>query len=221
MPQQSAAAPSRAAPRASLLVSNAHVLSMDEARNEFLPGYVAIRDDVIVGVGPQQACPSGADRVIDAAGKVALPGFVNAHTHAIHILMRGGLSDDRPRYDWLFNVILPGLAVYGRADIELAARLYCMEALLSGITTFVDNVEFPVDRFDMAADTAIGVYRRMGPAGDLRPDVLRLRSARPRAAGGGGPGERARRAAPRRRIRADSSCPGQHRRADPAPSRQC
>ena len=136
---------------------------MDEARNEFLPGYVAIRDDVIVGVGPQQACPSGADRVIDAAGKVALPGFVNAHTHAIHILMRGGLSDDRPRYDWLFNVILPGLAVYGRADIELAARLYCMEALLSGITTFVDNVEFPVDRFDMAADTAIGVYRRMGP----------------------------------------------------------
>lgn len=135
---------------------------MDEVRSEFAPGYVAIGDDVIVGVGPQEDCPSEADRVIEARGKIALPGFVNAHTHAIHILMRGGLSDDRPLYDWLFNVILPGLAVYRQADIEIAARLYCTEALLSGITTFVDNVEFPADRFGMAADTAIGVYRQMG-----------------------------------------------------------
>lgn len=149
-------------PRVGVLIRNAHVASMDEARSEFAPGYVAIRDDVIVGVGPLRECPSEADHVIDAAGKVVLPGFVNAHTHAIHILMRGGLSDDRPLYDWLFNVILPGLAVYGQADVELAARFYCTEALLSGITTFVDNVEFPVDRFDMAADAAIGVYRDMG-----------------------------------------------------------
>jgi atrazine chlorohydrolase/5-methylthioadenosine/S-adenosylhomocysteine deaminase/melamine deaminase len=135
---------------------------MDEVRSEFTHGYVAIRDDVIMSVGPQQECPSGADRVIDAEGKIALPGLVNAHTHAIHILMRGGLSDDRPLYDWLFNVILPGLAVYRQADVEIAAQLYCTEALLSGITTFVDNVEFPADRFGMAADTAIGVYRQMG-----------------------------------------------------------
>jgi atrazine chlorohydrolase/5-methylthioadenosine/S-adenosylhomocysteine deaminase/melamine deaminase len=152
-----------AAPRPGLLVRGAHVVSMDEARSEFSPGYVAVRDDVIVGVGPLRDCPSAADQVIDAAGQVVIPGFVNAHTHAIHILMRGGLSDDRPLYDWLFNVILPGLAVYGQAEVELAARFYCAEALLSGITTFVDNVEFPVDRFDMAADAAIGVYRDMGP----------------------------------------------------------
>ena len=151
-----------AMPRAGVLIRDAHVVSMDEARSEFVPGYVAIRDDVIVGVGPLRECPPEADQVIDAAGKVLLPGFVNAHTHAIHILMRGGLSDDRPLYDWLFNVILPGLAVYRRTDVEVAARLYCTEALLSGITTFVDNVEFPADRFDATADTAIGVYRQMG-----------------------------------------------------------
>jgi cytosine/adenosine deaminase-related metal-dependent hydrolase len=64
---------------------------MDQARSEFAPGFVAIRDDIITGVGPQRDCPEEAGRVIDAAGKIALPGFVNAHTHAIHILMRGGL----------------------------------------------------------------------------------------------------------------------------------
>jgi len=151
-----------AAVRASLLIRNAHVVTMDQARSEFSPGYVAISGDVIAGVGPMQDCPAGAGQVIDAVGQVALPGLVNAHTHAIHILMRGGLSDDRPLYDWLFNVILPGLAVYRQADVALAARFYCTEALLSGVTTFVDNVEFPVDRFDMAADAAIGVYRDMG-----------------------------------------------------------
>jgi cytosine/adenosine deaminase-related metal-dependent hydrolase len=135
---------------------------MDEGRREFAPGYVAVSGDTIVGVGPQRHAPPDADQVIDAAGQVALPGLVNAHTHAIHILMRGGLSDDRPLYDWLFNVILPGLDVYRRADVATAARLYCAEALQSGITTFVDNVEFPADRFDMAADAAIGVYRQMG-----------------------------------------------------------
>jgi cytosine/adenosine deaminase-related metal-dependent hydrolase len=136
---------------------------MDPTRRELSPGYVAVHDDRITDVGPMRACPyAEADRTIDASGKAVLPGFVNAHTHAIHILMRGGLSDDRSLYDWLFNVILPGLAVYRDDDVEVAAEHYCRDAIRSGITTFVDNVEFPVDRFAAAADAAIGVYVRMG-----------------------------------------------------------
>jgi atrazine chlorohydrolase/5-methylthioadenosine/S-adenosylhomocysteine deaminase/melamine deaminase len=147
----------------SLLVVNGHLLTMDGARQEFAPGYVAAAGDRIIAVGPQSECPyQTAERVVDAAGKAVLPGFVNAHTHAIHILMRGGLSDDRSLYDWLFNVILPGLAVYTDDDVALAAEFYCHEALRAGITTFVDNVEFPVGRFDDAAEAALGVYRDSG-----------------------------------------------------------
>lgn len=149
--------------RPTLLFRNVHIVTMDGDRREIANGYLAVRDDEIIGIGAQEECPcDDAEQVIDGNGMALLPGFVNAHTHAIHILMRGGLSDDRPLYDWLFNVILPGLAVYRREDVELAARYYCTEALLAGITTFVDNVEFPVDRFDMAADAAISVYREMG-----------------------------------------------------------
>jgi atrazine chlorohydrolase/5-methylthioadenosine/S-adenosylhomocysteine deaminase/melamine deaminase len=147
----------------SLLVRDARVVTMDADRRVLSPGYVAVADDRIIGVGPQAECPyDRAERVIDASRKAVLPGFVNAHTHAIHILMRGGLSDDRALYDWLFNVVLPGLRAYRREDVEVAARLYCLEALRSGVTTFVDNVEFPTERWDMAADTAIGVYRDAG-----------------------------------------------------------
>jgi cytosine/adenosine deaminase-related metal-dependent hydrolase len=124
---------------------------------------VAVGDDRIIDVGPMPACPyTEAERVIDASGKAVLPGFINAHTHAIHILMRGGLSDDRSLYDWLFNVVLPGLAVYRDDDVAVAAEHYCRDAIRAGITTFVDNVEFPVDRFAAAADAAIDVYARIG-----------------------------------------------------------
>jgi cytosine/adenosine deaminase-related metal-dependent hydrolase len=147
----------------SLLVQNARVVTMDGERRVLAPGYVAVQDDVIVDVGPQATCRyDRAERVIDAGGKAVLPGFVNAHTHAIHILMRGGLSDDRALYDWLVNVVLPGLHVYRREDVEVAARLYCLEALRSGVTTFVDNVEAPLERWDMVADTTLGVYRDAG-----------------------------------------------------------
>jgi cytosine/adenosine deaminase-related metal-dependent hydrolase len=147
----------------SLLVRNARVVTMDADRRELAPGYLAVSDDRILAVGPDAECPyDRAERVIDATGKALLPGFVNAHTHAIHILMRGGLSDDRALYDWLFNVVLPGLRVYRRQDVEVAAKLYCLEALRSGVTTFVDNVEFPTERWDMAAEGAIGVYREAG-----------------------------------------------------------
>src|SRR6266516_3012692 len=147
----------------SLLVRHARVVTVGADRRVLSPGYLAVADDRIIGVGPDADCPHDrAERVIDATGKALLPGFVNAHTHAIHILMRGGLSDDRALYDWLFNVVLPGLRAYGREDVEVAAKLYCLEALRSGVTTFVDNVEFPTERWDMAADTAIGVYRDAG-----------------------------------------------------------
>src|SRR5262249_39384644 len=80
--------------RPSLLVRHAHVLTMSE-RGEFADGFVAVDGDRILGVGPDDECSyDDAERVIDGRGMAVLPGFVNAHTHAIHILMRGGRSDD-------------------------------------------------------------------------------------------------------------------------------
>ena len=146
-----------------LLFRRVHVVTMDGERREFADGYLAVEDNRVVGVGDDVDCPyDTAQRVVDGTGMALLPGFVNAHTHAIHVLMRGGLSDDRSLYDWLFNVILPGLAVYQREDVALAARFYCHESLRAGVTTFVDNVEFPVERFDMAAEAALDVYQGSG-----------------------------------------------------------
>jgi cytosine/adenosine deaminase-related metal-dependent hydrolase len=158
-----AATPRRPVPHCSLLFTDAIVVTMDPRRSVHSPGYLAIDGDRIVGVGPQAECPyDSADRIVDAAGGAVLPGFVNAHTHSLDLLLRGGLSDDRGLYDWLTNIVDPGCGAYLPEDIDTAVRMFSLEALRSGITTVVDSVEVPIDTWDEVAETMIGVYTEVG-----------------------------------------------------------
>jgi atrazine chlorohydrolase/5-methylthioadenosine/S-adenosylhomocysteine deaminase/melamine deaminase len=143
-----------------LLVRNAAVVTLDGDRRILHGGSVGITDDRIVFVGSSEDRVPEAAREIDGAGMAALPGFVNAHTHAIHNLLRGGLSDDRVLYDWLLNVLYPGVLAYDEDDARTAATLFCVEAIRSGITTVVDNAD--LGRIDMLADTTIDVYKQLG-----------------------------------------------------------
>jgi atrazine chlorohydrolase/5-methylthioadenosine/S-adenosylhomocysteine deaminase/melamine deaminase len=144
-----------------LLITNAYVVSMDPDRRVLRDGAIAIREDRIEAVGTMaELGERPAARVIDAGGKVALPGFVNSHTHATHNLQRGGPSDDRVLYDWLVNSLNPSMKAYRRDDVRLAARLYCLEAIRSGITTFVDNADYA--RHSFHPEEAIGVFQEFG-----------------------------------------------------------
>jgi atrazine chlorohydrolase/5-methylthioadenosine/S-adenosylhomocysteine deaminase/melamine deaminase len=144
-----------------LLITNAHVVTMNPEREVLRDGAVAIREDRIEAVGSMaELGERPAAKVIDAGGKVALPGFVNAHTHATHNLQRGGPSDDRVLYDWLVNSLNPSMKAYRREDVALAARLYCLEAIRSGITTFVDNADYARHAFH--PEEAIGVFQEFG-----------------------------------------------------------
>jgi cytosine/adenosine deaminase-related metal-dependent hydrolase len=146
-----------------LLIRNGTVLTMDPRRRVLDPGYVAVRGADIIGVGPDADCPwQSADRVIDARGHAVLPGFVNAHAHSLDILIRGGVSDDRRLYDWLVNINLPAARVYRIEDNALAVRLWSLEALRSGITTVVDQIETPFNEWDEIADVVVGTYVETG-----------------------------------------------------------
>jgi atrazine chlorohydrolase/5-methylthioadenosine/S-adenosylhomocysteine deaminase/melamine deaminase len=107
-----------------------------------------------------EAAPDSAGTVIDASGRAVLPGFVNAHTHAVYNLLRGGISDDRPLYDWLLNVVHPGLKAMTAEQANTAAELFCLEALRAGITTFVDNADSA--RFPDLAEATMSAYERFG-----------------------------------------------------------
>ncbi len=120
-------------PALDLAVINATILTLDPERRVIEGGSIAVDEGQIVAAGgPGSVDVEGAGRVIDAGGKVLMPGFVNAHTHAIHNLLRGGLSDDRVLYDWLLNVLYPGVRAYTAEDAGVAARLFCVEAIRAG-----------------------------------------------------------------------------------------
>lgn len=145
-----------------VLVTGGAVMTMDPARRVLADGWVAVSGGVVVEIGTAAQVPPTARRVVDAAGSVVLPGFVNAHAHSLDILLRGGVSDDRRLYDWLINVVLPAMRHCTLADDRTAVRLYALEALRSGVTTVVDQIETPFARWDEIADAVVDAWAGTG-----------------------------------------------------------
>jgi len=78
-----------------------------------------------------------ADTVIDGRGKLALPGFVNLHTHAAMTLFRGW-ADDLDLSTWLETKIWPAEAKLRPEDVFWGTKLACLEMIKTGTTTFND-----------------------------------------------------------------------------------
>jgi 5-methylthioadenosine/S-adenosylhomocysteine deaminase len=96
-------------------------------------------DILIEGAYIKQLNPvsAEADIVIDGGGKAAIPGLVNAHTHAAMTLLRG-IGDDMPLMPWLKEKIWPNEAKLTYEDVYWGARLACLEMIKSGTTAFLD-----------------------------------------------------------------------------------
>jgi len=83
-----------------LLIENGTVIIMDGQHTIFNKGYVLVKNGLIAGIGSGQA-PQIADdcAIIDATGMVVMPGFVDAHAHAGHMLTKG-LGEENSD-DWM------------------------------------------------------------------------------------------------------------------------
>ena len=133
------------APRAvDLIVANGIVVTMDGPRRVITPGSVAIAGPAIVAVDAADriARDFKAAQVIDAAGRVVMPGLINTHTHAPMVLYRG-LGDDLALMDWLQKYIFPAEAkTVSPAFVRTGTRLAALEMIRSGTTTFTDMYYF-------------------------------------------------------------------------------
>ena len=77
-----------------------------------------------------------ADRVIDAAGKLVMPGLINAHTH-VYMTIHRNYADDLAFFDWLDKVdrVEQGMT---EEDVYWTTLLGIIEMIKSGTTCFVD-----------------------------------------------------------------------------------
>ena len=123
-----------------LVVTGGTVVTMDGGRRVLAQGAVAIDGERIVGVGTPDEIGKAfsSKRVIDATGKIVLPGLVNTHGHAPMVLYRG-LADDLALMEWLEQYIFPAEArTVSPEMVRIGTRLAALEMIQSGTTTFTD-----------------------------------------------------------------------------------
>ena len=119
--------------------------------------------------------PMAAERVIDAAGMLVVPGLVQAHVHLCQTLFRG-LAENRPLLAWLRERIWPLEAAHDPSSIRASARLGIAELLLGGTTAILDmgTVHHTDALFAAAAESAIRYTggKALMDAGDSVPPGL-------------------------------------------------
>jgi 5-methylthioadenosine/S-adenosylhomocysteine deaminase len=117
-----------------ILIKGATIVTQNEKR-EMLKGDILIEEDRISQVS--EGIDEKGDVVIDASGKIAIPGLVNTHTHMAMTLFRG-YGEDLPLQRWLEEKIWPIEAKQTPEDAGVAAQLAFCEMLRGGTTSFVE-----------------------------------------------------------------------------------
>lgn len=121
----------------SILIKNVQVISPVESGGvtSFKDINIYIVDDLIVDISSTDH--PDADTVIDGRDMVALPGLINAHTHAAMTLFRG-MADDIPLDLWLNQHIWPAEGKLTQEDVYWGVKLSLIEMIKSGTTAFAD-----------------------------------------------------------------------------------
>jgi 5-methylthioadenosine/S-adenosylhomocysteine deaminase len=129
-----------AAERVDTIIRGGTVVTMDKASRIIENGAVAIRGERIVAIGSSAeiAAKYTSVRVINAAGKVVMPGLINTHTHIPMVLFRG-IADDLMLPEWLQKYIFPAEAKnVDEQFVRWGTKLGCLEMIRGGTTTYVD-----------------------------------------------------------------------------------
>lgn len=172
--------------REELIIRGAYVLTMDDHLGDIPGADIHVRDGEIISVAKHVDAPSAT--VIDAGGLVAMPGFIDTHTHVWTGLMRSLIRDGPPGdYNTLKAQLGP---LFRPPDTYWATLCGAAEALTAGITSlhnWAHNIRQPDDAdASMRAHTDLGLRGRFsyGSATDTGPaslmdlnDLPRIRNA--------------------------------------------
>jgi 5-methylthioadenosine/S-adenosylhomocysteine deaminase len=171
-----------------LLIKNGLVVTVDPENRIIRDGYVYIEDNIIkqIGTAAEVGEIEGAE-VLDAGGKIVIPGFVSCHNHLYSAVVRsipysGFESPDFSFYAWMDRFWCPLLE--DRVDEEqlyVGTKANILDHIRSGITTTADTAEgsyaLPgaMDAVDRAAqETGIRAVLSFETTGRISPEHAAL-----------------------------------------------
>lgn len=159
-----------------LLIRHGYVLTLDESDHVFDSGDVLVRDGHIVAVGPRlEADTESVDTVVDATGKLVMPGLVNAHLHSSENLLRG-LAAGLPNELWNLPVWPPlGQSHYSPRLLYLNTLFGAMEMVRGGITTVQDqDPAWHQSPHGEGAQAFVSGYTDLGMRANIVTDIVDL-----------------------------------------------
>ncbi len=156
-----------------LLITNGHVVTLDEENRFIRNGSVYIEDHKIVEVGEIPAGKYSPDRTIDAGGSLIMPGLINAHHHLYSTFARGFSPPGPPPtnfMDVLENLWWKVDRALDSEDVYYSSLLAVMHAARAGCTTIIDHHASP-SCWDGSLDEVERAFRDVGLSGCLCYEV--------------------------------------------------
>ncbi|HZJ83433.1 MAG TPA: amidohydrolase [Clostridia bacterium] len=157
------------------LIKNIRILTMDEKQTQYDNGCIVIEGDRISFLGYETALPEGMSFNIieDGMGKLAMPGFINTHTHLGMTIFRG-YANDLGLMEWLSQKIWPLEDQLMEGDLYWLSLLAIAEMIRAGITTFADMYMFMEQTAQATYDSGIRGALARGLQGPDEKSDMRL-----------------------------------------------
>lgn len=140
-----------------ILIRGGHILTIDARLGELPRGDILVEGTKIAAIAPKLDVSDA--EIVDASGKIVMPGLVDTHRHIWQTVLRNIAAD------WTLNQYFAGVrGTLGRhfrpEDIFAGNLAGAYEALMSGVTTTLDwshNMNTPDH-----ADAAVAALKQTG-----------------------------------------------------------
>jgi cytosine/adenosine deaminase-related metal-dependent hydrolase len=117
------------------LIKGASIVTMDAQLGDLVQGDVLVEHDRIAAVGPSLAAADA--EVVDGAGRIVIPGLVNAHMHTWQTGLRG-VAGNWTILEYFRNMHAGLATMFRPEDIRIANLVGALNQINNGTTTLVD-----------------------------------------------------------------------------------
>lgn len=157
-----------------ILIKDCTLISMSYGRSEIEENMsIYIENGTITQIA-EDITPEIGAYIIDARGKICMPGLINAHTHLAMSIFRETL-DGYTLQDWLTKKIWPMEDKLTREDIYYASLLSCIEMISTGTTTANDQYFMAEDTIRAAVETGMRLQltRTVNDVADMQNERMK------------------------------------------------
>lgn len=136
-----------------ILIKNCTLIPMEQSSEKIITNIdILINNEKIEKI--EKNIKQSVDKIIDATGKIVMPGLINTHSHIGMSIFRETL-DGYNLQDWLEKKIWPMEDKLTSEDMYYASLLSCIEMIKTGSTTINDMYFIQDDIIRAALDAGI------------------------------------------------------------------